>query len=120
ERQRDVALVRIPIQVLDALGGERRSAAHDAVHGVALREQQLGEIRTVLAGHAGDQRGLAIVRGHRNRLYANLTRNPAAASLISARIRSRSRRANSSSGAAAFSSCTTPFSFMRPRISSIT
>ena len=51
----DVPLVRILIEMVDALGVERRRAALDAVHDVALGEQEFGEIGAVLAGDAGDQ-----------------------------------------------------------------
>ena len=44
-------------------GVEARRAADDAVDLVALLEQQLGQVRAVLAGDAGDQRALHI-RGH--------------------------------------------------------
>src|SRR2546428_12943771 len=40
----------------EALVGVVRGATHDAHHFVALGEQQLGEIRAVLPGDAGDQR----------------------------------------------------------------
>ena len=51
-------LVRVLVDVVDALGVERGRAADQPVHLVALREQQLGEVRAVLAGDAGDQSGL--------------------------------------------------------------
>ena len=53
-----VSFVRIAIQVVDAVGIERRGTALDAVHLVAFREQELGEIGAVLAGDAGNQRFL--------------------------------------------------------------
>jgi hypothetical protein len=37
------------------LGVEGGSAADDAVHLVTLRQQQLGEVGTVLTGDAGDE-----------------------------------------------------------------
>ena len=46
--------VRIDIQVIDALGVERRRAAFDAMHDVAFRQQQFGEIGAILAGDPGD------------------------------------------------------------------
>jgi hypothetical protein len=46
--------VRVAVQVVDAVGVEERRAALDAVHLVALVEQELGEIGAVLAGDAGD------------------------------------------------------------------
>ena len=53
-----VALVqRDPVaQVLDALEPLGRGAAHHPVHLVALLEQQLGQVRAVLARDPGDQR----------------------------------------------------------------
>src|SRR4051794_585554 len=41
--------------MLDAVELLRRRSAHHSVHVVALVEQQLGEIRPVLTGDAGDQ-----------------------------------------------------------------
>ena len=41
-------------QVLDARDVRRARAANHAEHLVALLEQQLGEVRPVLAGDAGD------------------------------------------------------------------
>ena len=57
-------------QVLDAPRVRRARAADDAEHLVALVEQQLGEIRTVLAGDAGDERAFVhgkYVRARRTR-----------------------------------------------------
>src|SRR5262249_50715971 len=51
-------VVRILVEVVDAIGIEERAAPLDAVHHVALGEQQLGEIGAVLAGKAGDERNL--------------------------------------------------------------
>ena len=56
--QPHVRLVRILIQMIDAIGIEGGRAALDAVDVVALREQQFGQIRAILAGNAGDQRCL--------------------------------------------------------------
>jgi hypothetical protein len=47
--------VRILVEVVDAVGVEQRAAALDAVHLVALVEQELGEVGAVLAGDAGDE-----------------------------------------------------------------
>jgi hypothetical protein len=55
QRETTVLLVRILVEVIDAVGIEQRGATLDAMHLVALVEQELGEIGTVLAGHAGDQ-----------------------------------------------------------------
>jgi len=48
-------LMRIAVQMVDAIRIERRGAAFDAVHRVTLFEQQLGQIGTVLSGDTGDQ-----------------------------------------------------------------
>jgi len=42
------------VEVIDAVGVEQRSAALDAVHLVALGQQQLGQVHAILAGDAGD------------------------------------------------------------------
>ena len=54
--QAPVRLVRILVQVVDAIGVEQRRAALDAVHLVAFVEQKFREVGAVLAGNAGDQR----------------------------------------------------------------
>ena len=51
------ALVRVVVEVVDPPGRERARAADQAVDLVALVEQELGEVRAVLAGDAGDERG---------------------------------------------------------------
>ncbi len=50
-----IRLVRIVVQMIDAVGVERRRAALDAVDDVALLQQKFGQIGAVLAGHAGNQ-----------------------------------------------------------------
>jgi len=50
-----VVNVRVLIDVVHALGVELAAAALDAVHDVALFQQQLGKVRAVLAGDAGDE-----------------------------------------------------------------
>jgi hypothetical protein len=47
--------VRILVEMVDAVGVEQGCPALDAVHLVALVEQELGEIGAVLSGDAGDQ-----------------------------------------------------------------
>jgi len=49
--------MRILVQVVDARGVEAGRSALDAVHHVALLQQELGEVGAVLAGHAGDEGG---------------------------------------------------------------
>ena len=48
-------LVRVVVEVVDAVGVEQAGAALDAVHHVALLEQVLGQVGAVLPGDAGDQ-----------------------------------------------------------------
>src|SRR5262249_10859117 len=50
-----VGRVRILVDALEPLGVERARSPHQAVDLVALREQELGEVRAILAGDAGDQ-----------------------------------------------------------------
>jgi len=52
-----VGLVRVLVEVVDPLGVEQGGAAFNAVDDVALVQQELGEIRAVLAGDAGDECG---------------------------------------------------------------
>src|SRR4051812_5578454 len=54
--QPKIRFVRILIKRVDALRIERRRAANDAVDFVSLREQQLGEIGTVLARDSRNER----------------------------------------------------------------
>ena len=51
--------MRIFVNVIHALGVEQAGAPLDAVYHVALVEQELGEVRAVLPGDAGDQGYLA-------------------------------------------------------------
>ena len=55
EEEARLRLVRIAVEVVDPRGVERAGAADEAVDLVALGKQQLGEVRAVLAGDAGDQ-----------------------------------------------------------------
>src|SRR6185312_11687156 len=55
-QERHVAVMRIPIEMVDARSVEGGRAPLDAVHGIAETQQILGEIGAVLAGHARDQR----------------------------------------------------------------
>jgi hypothetical protein len=43
--------------MIDSIGVERRRATFDAVYGVSLRQEKLGEISAVLSGNSGDQSG---------------------------------------------------------------
>ena len=49
--------VRVLVEVVDALGVKQARPALDAVHDVAFFEQQLRQVRAVLAGDAGDEGG---------------------------------------------------------------
>jgi len=48
-------LVRVLVEVVDAVGVEQRTAALDAVDFVAFVEQEFSQIGAVLAGNAGDE-----------------------------------------------------------------
>jgi len=50
--------VRIGINPIEPRRVERGGAPDDPVHLIPLLEQQLGEVRTILAGDTGDQRFL--------------------------------------------------------------
>jgi hypothetical protein len=50
-----LGVVELVVEMIDALGVERRRAPLDAVHLVAFREQELGEISAILARDAGDE-----------------------------------------------------------------
>ena len=47
--------VRVLVEVVDAVGVEQAAAALDAVHLVALVQQELGQVGAVLPRHAGDE-----------------------------------------------------------------
>jgi hypothetical protein len=48
--------VRVPVETVDAFGVKCSGPLDDAVHLITLAEQELGEIRAVLSGDAGDER----------------------------------------------------------------
>ena len=62
----------VRVEVLDAPGAEGAGAAHQAVDLVALGEEQLREVRAVLAGDAGDE---GLLRGHRPSSAAGMVRS---------------------------------------------
>jgi hypothetical protein len=64
ENEAPPGLVRILIEVIDAVGIEQRGTALDAVHFVTLVEQGFSQVGAVLAGHAGNQ-GNLLMGGHR-------------------------------------------------------
>ena len=47
--------VRVLIDMINALSIKRRRTALDAMHFISLLEQKFGQIRAVLAGHAGNE-----------------------------------------------------------------
>ena len=53
--RRAPCVVRVLVEVVDAVGVEEGRAALDAVDDVALVQQELGEVGAVLAGDAGDE-----------------------------------------------------------------
>ena len=55
ESMRKGLLVRVLVQVIDTVGIERRRPSFDAVNLVAFVEQELGQIRAVLASNTGYQ-----------------------------------------------------------------
>jgi hypothetical protein len=55
EDEAPVGIVRVLVQVIDAVGVKQAGAALDAVDGVALVQQEFGEVGAVLAGDAGDE-----------------------------------------------------------------
>src|SRR5688572_20784224 len=61
QEQAGVGLVGIHIQVIDPLRIELARATDEAVHFVALVQRQLGQVRAVLAGDAGDE---GLLGGH--------------------------------------------------------
>jgi len=56
-----VGLMRVLVEMIDAIGVEQRGAALDAVDFVAFAQQEFGEIGAVLPGNAGDERFLGHV-----------------------------------------------------------
>ena len=66
QRIAEVAVVQVQLvemlrlDVVEAAAGHRAGSAHDPVHLVALGEQQLGQIRAVLAGDPRDQSAVGI------------------------------------------------------------
>ena len=50
-----IGRMRVLVQMVNAAGIEAGRAAFDAMDFVAAFEQEFGQIRAILAGHAGDQ-----------------------------------------------------------------
>ncbi len=61
QTQAVVGDVRVLVDAIEPLGVERARAADDAVDLVTLFEQQLGQVRPILPGDAGDQRALHLL-----------------------------------------------------------
>ena len=53
-------LVGVLVEVVDAVGVEQRGAPLDAVHLIALVQQEFRQVGAVLASHSGDQGGIHI------------------------------------------------------------
>ena len=60
--QHEVAVIdmRILIEMVDPVGVEQAAAALEAMHLVALAQQQLGQIGAVLPAHTGDERNFLV------------------------------------------------------------
>ena len=67
QRQAWIQLVRILIEVINPGGVEAAGPALNAMHGVALLQQQLRQVAAVLAGDAGDQGVFAVAHGLHSR-----------------------------------------------------
>jgi hypothetical protein len=55
QREPRILLVRVLVEMIDAIGVEGRSAALDAMDDIPLVEEELGQISAVLSSHAGDE-----------------------------------------------------------------
>ncbi len=55
EEHARLGIMRVDIQMVDALGSEGRMPAAQAVHLVTLGQEQFGQVRTVLPGDSGDE-----------------------------------------------------------------
>src|SRR5205814_8884950 len=93
--QAAVLVVRVLVQVIDALGVDERGAPLDAMHHVALGEQELGEIGAVLAGDPGDERDLA--RRHARSLPVQILRAAGSQSARAGKATSTATRTKSAS-----------------------
>ena len=60
--QANATVMRILVEMIDAIGIERGGPAFDAVNLVALLQQQLRQVGAVLAGDTGDQRSLHVTQ----------------------------------------------------------
>ena len=62
EDEAAIRLMRVLVEMVDAVGVEQRGASLDAVDLIALAEEELGEVGAVLADDAGDERALHVER----------------------------------------------------------
>src|SRR5260370_24681927 len=53
--QGTIGPVRILVEMIDAPGVDRRRPADESVHLIALFQQELSQVRAILAGDPGDQ-----------------------------------------------------------------
>jgi len=58
-----VGLVRVLVQMVDAVGVEQRATALDAMHHIILVEQEFGKVSAILAGDAGNQGNFLLSHG---------------------------------------------------------
>ena len=56
EKELGVFVVKVRVEVFDALGVERGGASDDAVHFIALAEKEFGEVASVLSSNSSDQK----------------------------------------------------------------
>jgi hypothetical protein len=72
-----ISLVRVLIQMIDAVGIEQGTAPLDTMHFITFGKEEVGEVRAILTRHAGDQRGFRrreiIARCHVCSMYVGLT-----------------------------------------------
>ena len=54
QKQLRIRVMKIPVQMIDAVRVERAGAADQPVNLVTLAQQKLGQVRSVLSGDAGD------------------------------------------------------------------
>jgi hypothetical protein len=50
-----LGLMRVLVEMVDPLGVKRRGAALQAVDFISFRQQEFGQVRSVLSGNSGDQ-----------------------------------------------------------------
>jgi len=55
QQQARLTVMRVTVEVIDAVGMKGTGATDQAMDCIALGEEELGQIRSALAGHAGDK-----------------------------------------------------------------